>query len=387
MKVLISVPGIWAAFQQAHELDRRGHLLAIVTSYPRFVLRRRGEKIDYQKVKSLPAGEVAARALRRIPNGAVRRCADYWKARIFDSQVRRLLDSRRLPPCDVFIGFSGFCLESMRAARAAGAVTIVLRNSAHMLSQLEILRSEYSRNGLAVDDTHPGIIERELLEYQEADYIRVPSEFARQTFVERGVPADKVLVIPHGVDLSDFGPAPKADATFRVLYASSLVVRKGIQYLLEAFATSDLPNSELVLVGGMSHEVRPILEQYTGAFHYGGKLPHRELWRAYTQSSVYVLPSLEEGFAVTILEAMACGVPVIVSENSGGRGVVRDGIDGFITPIRDVQALKEKLRFLHDNEVERQRMGQNGLERAREFGLDRYTERVVAECESVAMRR
>lgn len=76
-------------------------------------------------------------------------------------------------------------------------------------------------------------------------------------------------------------------------------------------------------------------------------------------------------------EAMACGVPVICSTNTGGEDIIRDGVDGFVVPVRDVEALKEKILYLYEHEEERRAMGRSALKRAREFTWDRYGERVV----------
>jgi glycosyltransferase involved in cell wall biosynthesis len=101
------------------------------------------------------------------------------------------------------------------------------------------------------------------------------------------------------------------------------------------------------------------------------------LSRYYSNSSVFVLPSLADSFALVVLEAMACGVPVIVTENTGSKEVFRDGVDGFVVPIRDVEAIKEKILFLYENRDVCQAMGEAARQRASEVTWDRLERRAV----------
>ena len=96
----------------------------------------------------------------------------------------------------------------------------------------------------------------------------------------------------------------------------------------------------------------------------------------FLRADVFVLPTLCEGFALAHLEAMACGVPVVTTPNCGS--VVRDGVDGFIVPIRDAEALAEKIELLVTDRELRTRLGHNARERAREFTWDRYGQRLFA---------
>jgi glycosyltransferase involved in cell wall biosynthesis len=97
----------------------------------------------------------------------------------------------------------------------------------------------------------------------------------------------------------------------------------------------------------------------------------------YADADVYVLPSIVEGFPMTALEAMASGLPVIVSEHTFGSDVITDGVDGYIVPIRDSEAIADRLRYLHDHPSERQRIGAAARRRAEHFSWERYGEQVV----------
>lgn len=369
MKVTISVGGIWDAFALAEQLERRGYLDRIITSYPRF--RLKGKNVSKERVQSLWPLEAFSRILSGLPFN-LKGFVGFYKPAIFDALVQG-----RINRCDIFVGYAGMALSSMRRAKVSGAATILFRNSTHIEFQHEILTEEFTRYGIKAAPINRMLIQKELQEYEEADYIRVPSEFARRTFLERGFDARKILMIPHGVDLENFQPVPKSDGVFRILFVAGISLRKGVQYLLEAVKQLRLPNSEVVLLGGMSDEIRLILKRYEGLFRYEGIVSRQNLYRYYSQGSVYVLPSLEEGMALTVLEAMACGVPVIVSHHTGVESVVRDGREGFIVPIRDVEHLKEKLLYLHENEASRAEMGRLARERVRSFTWDCYGNQVV----------
>ena len=105
---------------------------------------------------------------------------------------------------DIFVGLSGCSLYSLRRARRMGAKTVLERGSSHMLYQRKILTEEYRQFGLEKEVVHPKVVERELTEYQEADYISIPSQFVKETFFQQGIPEEKLIQTPYGVDLSNF---------------------------------------------------------------------------------------------------------------------------------------------------------------------------------------
>jgi glycosyltransferase involved in cell wall biosynthesis len=128
----------------------------------------------------------------------------------------------------------------------------------------------------------------------------------------------------------------------------------------------------------MADEIKPFFEKYDGNFRWVGHVPQKELYKYYSSSSVFVIMSIQEGLAMVQPQAMACGLPVICTTNTGGEDIVRDGIDGFIIPIRDVEALKEKLTYLHENQDICKQMGQNAKERvSKGFTWDDYGERMI----------
>jgi glycosyltransferase involved in cell wall biosynthesis len=213
------------------------------------------------------------------------------------------------------------------------------------------------------------IIERELAEYEVCDFIVVPSEYAFRSFLEEKVPRHKLCLNVTGVSLRRFAPEPpEKDRPFRALFVGQIGLRKGVQYLLEALAPLDLPRFELWLVGTILPEARKLLSRYEGRFKYLGVIPNEKLRRVYAQSSVFVLASIEDGLAYVQAEAMACGLPVIATHNTGAADLFTDGVEGFVVPIRDPQAIREKVLTLYRMPELREEMSRAALRRMRSVG-------------------
>ncbi|NEQ29067.1 MAG: glycosyltransferase family 4 protein, partial [Microcoleus sp. SIO2G3] len=210
--------------------------------------------------------------------------------------------------------------------------------------------------------------------------IAVPSLFVKRTFLERGISESKLIHVPYGTSLTEFYPVLKEDNTFRVIHCGNITLQKGVQYLLQAFQELNLPDAELWLVGYLSPEMEPFLAKYQSSkIILKGKQPQKQLRWFYSQCSVFCLASVQDGFGMVIPQAMACRLPVIHTTNTGGEDIVRNGIDGFCVPIRDVEALKEKILFFYENPDLRTEMGNNALEQARtSFTWDDYGQRIVS---------
>ena len=373
MKVTLSVFGRFHAFYLAEQLLKHDLLNKLITSYPKFEVVKYG--IPKNKVISMPALELINRGRNKLPQ-FIRDIynAEYTVAELYDRKASFRIDST-----DVVIGWTFFFLHTLRKAKSMGAKTIVERGSSHILYQMNILREEYERHDIEAKLAHPKLIEKELLEYNEADYISIPSLFVKRTFLERGVPEEKLIHVPYGVDVTDFKPIPKKDKTFRIIHCGGITLRKGVHYLLQAFYELNLPDAELWLIGSMSKEMQPFLRRYdNGKVFHKGPYPQKELYKHYSQGSVFVIMSIEEGLAMVQPQAMACGLPVICTTNTGGEDIVREGIDGFIVPIRNMEALKEKLFYLYENPDICKAMGQSARQRVSEgFTWDDYGERMI----------
>ncbi len=372
MQVIVSVGGRFHAFELARELECRGSLRRLITAYPRFEVIKHG--IPRDKISAFPAKEILFRGWKKLPPGPWKKFRPhYLVGELFERQARRAL-----APCDIFVGWSGFSLGLLKSAGEQGAVTVLERGSSHIETQTELLREEYLRFGIKPILAHPRVIAKELREYDQADYIAIPSDFVRKSFLQRGIPDEKLIQVPYGVSLDSFYPHEVPDdGIFRVVYAGRLCLRKGVQYLLQAFSELDLEDSELLLLGGADPEFLPFLKKYSGRVSWLGRRPREKLPREYSRSSVFVMPSIEEGMAMVQVQAMACGLPLICTPNSGGEDLISEGVNGFIVPIRDPEAIKERIRTLYHDRVRCSKMGAAARARvADDFTWQRYGARV-----------
>lgn len=358
-RVAVGSPGRFHSFELAAELEARGLLAGLYTGHP----RRTVAGIAPDRLHTFPPSLLPTKLFSRLGLHQAERFAQPWVAELFDWWLER-----RLETCDVLHCMSGFALRAHRRARERfGALTVCDRGAAHIAFQDDILCEEYARWGIRYPGIPRRIVERELAEYAECDVIAVPSSFVRRTFVERGVPAQRIEVLPLGVDLALFRPPPRPATRFRVLYVGGLTLQKGIPYLLEAMAPL-LDGAELWLIGAVHDEVRPFLARYENRIRLLGVMPRNELRRYYGECSVLVLPSVQDGFGMVMAQAMACGLPVVATTNTGATDLYTDGVEGFIVPARSAEALREPIALLGRDAELRRRMGEAALARMRDLG-------------------
>ena len=381
MKVTTSCSGRFHIFDQARQLQRHGVLHRFINDYPKWMTRR--WNIPDEKTVSLVANGVLGRMTRWIP--------DSWSPTFKSRVVQRLhnLFSQRLaghvpPDSDIFIGLSSFCLQAIERAKSYGQVAVVDHGSLHKRTERRLLEEEGRLHGLSLDSSlaPAWIIEKEDLEFHAADRVMVLSQAASRSLIEEGIEERKIFVNPCGVDLSRFTPPEKKEENvFRIIYCGNISPRKGAHYLLQAFSELNLDRAELCLIGSAPTPSfsRLLARHQSGNVRFLGTFPHNELRQIYARGSVFVLPSLADGFGMVVPQAMACGLPVVVTENVGAADIVTDGVDGYVVPIRDVAALKDKIRYLYEDPAARQRMSDAAVAKAgRHLSWDAYGDRLVS---------
>jgi len=365
MQIIQAVFGVFHHFELAHQLHQRNHLRRIYSTWPWARLRREG--LPHDLVRTFPLFHTTDYLLHRtrLYPPAVSSVLNSWNARSFDRWTDHFIE-----PCDAFIAISGAGLLTGRKVQAAGGKFICDRGSSHQRVQEQILIDEHQRWGVPFLAPGPHIVRREEEIYATADAITVGSNVSRRSFIDMGVPAEKVHVIPYGVRLDKFKLIePPAADRFDVLFAGQISLRKGIPYLLEAFHRLRHPHKSLTLVGGVQDELRPLLAKLpTEDVTFTGSLPQPELARRMSRSHVLVLPSVEEGFGMVMAQAMATGCPVIASDATGAEHLFADGQAGFIFPSRDVDTLAKRLQQLADDPALRQRMSAEALTCVRNLG-------------------
>lgn len=365
MRVVLSAPGVFHHFALARELDSRGHLERIYTTYPWARVKR--ESLPHSRIRTFPWIHPAQLALKkrwRLSPSVLDRF-DSVNAATFDKYV-----SATLPECNFFIGMSGSGLRSGLHARAMGASYICDRGSSHVRYQVKVLAEEYARWGCAADHVPTAAIQREEAEYAAADFVLVPSEFAYRSFVEMGVAEQKLRKVVLAADVKRFYPVSEPDANeFCVLYVGQISFRKGIPYLLDAFLKLRHPRKRLRLIGPTEDRIKAYLRTAPlDGVHFEGAQPFESVRRAMSEAHVTVLPSVEDGFGMVLAEAMACGSPVISTINTGGLDLYRDGKEGFIVPIRDPEAILSAMECLAGDPGRRQSMSAAASAKMKELG-------------------
>lgn len=366
MQITQSVYGVFHHFELAHQLAHRGHLRRIYSTWPWARLKREGLARDL--VKTFPPVHTADYLLRQTPlySAALDSRFNHWNSRSFDAWLRRNVEE-----CDALIAISGAGLTAGPLVQSRGGRFVCDRGSTHQRYQDQRLEEEHRRWNVPYKSPAPHILDREEAIYEAADAITVPSHVARRSFLEMGFAAAKIHVIPYGVRLDRFQPpaTPPSDETFEVLFAGQVSLRKGIPYLLQAFAQLRHPRKHLTIVGAIQQDVLSILPSLpTDDVSFLGNVPQPELAERMGRSHVLVLPSVEEGLALVQGQAMACGCPVIATVATGAEDLFTDVFEGFIVPDRDLATLTLRMQSLADDPQLRARMSAAALSRVQHLG-------------------
>lgn len=376
LKVSQICVGRFHHFDLARQLDKRGMLAHFYTGYPSWKLQ--GEGLPRERVTNFPWVMVPYMALCQW-----RLLREQWKRMLFWHSLETLDEfvSRHLAPCDVLLAISGSGLRTARVAAQRGIRFACDRGSSHIRYQDAILKEEFSLWGESFSGVDPRVIAKEEAEYEAADLVIVPSEFAFRSFVEMGVPQGKLRKVPYGVDLRRFAKTaePSRDV-FEVLFVGQVSFQKGVPYLLNAFKRLRHPHKRLRIVGGLQPEMERYFKLHPpdATIAIIGHLPQSALKDVMNHAHVMVLPSVQEGFGLVQAQAMACGCPVIGTTNTGAEDLFIDEVEGFIVPPRDPRAIAERLELLADDPGRRERMSEAALRRISFFGgWDAYGDRIV----------
>lgn len=276
------------------------------------------------------------------------------------------------PTCNVVQAIMGFATELFARAEPTRALKVLDAPNSHPITYYGIPQSEY-------DVWSPGarvgvpqwMFARMNRELERADLILCPSTFVRDTMLQFGIPQEKCFINPFGVDTSLFQRRAQLPASPKFIIVGGIGLRKGHHYLFRAFARvkEKMPAAELVCVGRCLDDFRREWRRWKTAVTHHESLSHGQLAELFTQCTAFVFPSLEEGFARVIVEAMAAGLPIVATHESGATTLVQDGQEGIIVRARGLDQLTSAMTRLAQDRVLNQRMG----EAARQKGAGRNT--------------
>jgi len=263
------------------------------------------------------------------------------------------LSKSHVDGCQLLVGFAMVSLECLERARQVRALAVLEHAMVHVDVAMSLAEDEYKkwdRTGQPYSRLSSAMIRRMRKEYDAADFICVLSTFAEKSFHNAGVDKRKIVKVSLGVDIAAFSPGPPRVGAFRILFVGRLEFPKGVQYLLQAFASISHSDAELWLVGHACPEIESCLKELEDdRIRIVGEVPHGDISMCYQQSDVLVFPTICDSFGLVILEAMACGLPVIATTNSAAPDIIDEGVDGFVVPIRDAEAIRCRLLYLYDH--------------------------------------
>jgi glycosyltransferase involved in cell wall biosynthesis len=341
LKLLVTHPGRQHSHQAALALQGAGMLAGYWSGVPATGFGRYAPvPLDPHRTRWFPGTP----ALRRAGDALLPRDAaawnDYLACRLFDHWAAAGLggaDAAAVIACEIS------ALTTFREAKRRGLATLLDAPSIHRETQDRLH-----------DTTDPPGLHRRIARVKDeeialADHILTVSELARQTYVDAGVPPEKVHALPLGADLELFAPSPGEEPArdrFTFLFAGATIHRKGFDLLLEAFARiAGDPGVDLRIVGSRGDLGHLLDSGDPGRITFLGPRTQPELASELRQADCLVLPSRNDSYAMVVVEALASGTPVLVSEMVGAKNLVMEGKTGWIVPVGDIAALAERMAW------------------------------------------
>jgi glycosyltransferase involved in cell wall biosynthesis len=295
---------------------------------------------------------------------------------MFDAWVKR-----RIPAGTSVFSSYGYVVETFRQAQASGAFTFLDGGNSHFEHYWKIISEEHARWKCDLPPFPKTWYDRGMRSLEFTDWVFSPSSYVTRSFVQKGFAPERILELPYPVNLSQFSPDLTTDlpaSPLRVVCTGGVSLRKGFPYLLEAMRLIRKERDAVLLLTDVVHpSMRPILASYQDIpIEWAGMLPHSELGARLKSAHVFALLSLEDGFALTAAEAMACGVPVVLTPHTGFADFIKPGVNGEIVPIRDPQAAAAAIVACYETRLARgPAPADPGLVRSLDFS--RFRQRLI----------
>lgn len=376
-------------FHYARELHKMGILHAFITGAPRWGQGAALPELGTRLIRRDFIQTLHLLSLRyRLPDRT---------SYLLGRQANARIDRAALPyarESDVFLYYRTTGMKTANKLHASGSKTTCVMEevNSHYDHLHAIMRREFEEIGLGKYPSNPGKRELILQAYAGADYILCPSEFVRRSFVEKGFASDRLLKVNFGFNISLLDGNAQQEATnesvFRLLFVGQIHYRKGLRYAIEAFRKLKHPKKEFWIVGPITKTPGIETSGLPDGVKFTGVLKGEELSNAYNMASAFVLPTLEEGQALVLGEAMAAGLPIVTTTHSGGDDLLVNRKEGIIVPPADAEALLEAFQELAESPDVDAKMGRAARMRAQELGgWDVATSNLVHELEKICNMR
>jgi glycosyltransferase involved in cell wall biosynthesis len=371
--VLLATPGAWHLRNTAKAFAERGALAGL------WISDKNNAGIAAEKYRRCWPYHLAMKPFYQFASQIWIERATYANFPFWRAWLRR----QSCPEMNVVQSTMGFAAELFDMAEKSGALKVVDCPNSHPTTYFGYWQRECDLWCPGEEIPVPRwMFARMNQDLARADLILCPSLFVRDTMVLNGISAENCLVNPFGVNTDIFKPRNAIPATPKFVAIGTICVRKGFQYLFRAFeiVRRQIPEAELIVVGDYKTDFRCERPKWEGTFIHYPSLSHPELAKLLQTCTAFVFPSLEEGFARVISEAMAAGLPILGSYESGATTLVDDGVEGFVVRARDPQHIAEAmLRVARDRELCR-RMGEAAHKKgAVKNSWQDYGDRLLAE--------
>lgn len=310
-----------------------------------------------------------------------------------DRYVASQLPGLRKSGLTVVYAYEDGALETFRKAKKLGITCVYELPIAFWETSRKLLLEEAARLPDWSETLAGGIsdsekkLERKSMELELADIVVTPGSFVANSLGP--LATDKKLIVsPFGSPENNLSTkkTTRNNRPLRVLFAGSMGQRKGLADLFEAFKILDTKDIELVVLGSLLREL-PFYRNQLANFTYEPTRPHAEVLGLMRSCDVFCLPSIVEGRALVIQEAMSQGLPVIITSNTGGKDLVIEGETGFEVPIRSPHAIAEKLRWFLDHPDQLDQMSANAQRHAASYSWAGYTSKIILEIEKYQQKK
>jgi len=384
MNILVTHPGRQHSHQLARALHERKRLTGYWTGVPSASPEGKGSlyrllvRLSPQPTLNLPADRVRHCYVEPlVRRGGNLLCAPE-RAVVWQHRAMHWFDrwcALDLPgDVDAVVCYENAALHAFRAAKNQGTTTILDAASFHHQWQDTVYEP------VEPDDAHARINAHKDREIERADHVLTVSELARESYVEAGVPDEKVTSVPMGAELSDFSPPDPfrkpGDDSLTFLFVGHAGRRKGTDTLLAA--------SKSLHAAGVPHRIQfagdiddALFRDAPSTVEQLGYLGREALVQAMQRADVLVLPSRHDSFGRVVVEAMATGLPALVSEHVGARELLTEGESGWVVPAGDVDALAAQMQWCVEHPEQVAGMQKTAVNAAQDYTWAAYRDRVT----------
>ncbi|MFP3504716.1 glycosyltransferase family 4 protein [Burkholderia sp. SIMBA_062] len=339
MKVSVAVCG---RFHFHNYIDRLDELGILDTFYYSHRVRSSPFSLAHGRAVNIWAKEYAVRAHAKLLKG---RLSDRLFPAYHDLwQIGVRINWRPTPLLHVMA--HGTSRHIVAKAKREGSIVLGEVVNTHPLYRDRLLSEEEDRRRLPHIQRINRQQRRLIEEVKLYDYVLAPSSIVRESFIQHGVPASIIKVIPYAANVKRFHPLEKRGKDtnrFGILCVGQISLRKGQIYLLEAVKQLGDKRVHVTLIGQIDPMVEPLLAPYRHLFTHIPRVENSQLNDYYNAADLFVLPSLEEGLAVVLCEALATGLPIVATRESGAAEIIEHDRSGKIVPSGSVEQLADAI--------------------------------------------